>query len=60
MRNKNKVLSREHLISKIWKELKVQHKSLNVLITRLKHKLDPENKKNLIKTVYGKGYIFTF
>ncbi|HFU76299.1 MAG TPA: response regulator transcription factor [Arcobacter sp.] len=60
MRNQNKVLSREHLISKIWKELQVQQKSLNVLITRLKHKIDPENKKSLIKTVYGKGYIFTF
>lgn len=60
MKNKNKVLTREHLINKIWKELQVQHKSLNVLIKRLKHKIDPKNQKHFIKTVYGKGYFFTF
>jgi len=56
--NKGKVLDREFLIKQIWKDTdNINQKTVNVAMKRLKEKIDPERKKEYIKTVRGVGYI---
>ena len=59
MKNRNVLLSREHLLESVWQDsLEKKVKTVNVAIKRLKAKIDPENKKEYIKSVRGEGYIF--
>jgi DNA-binding response OmpR family regulator len=59
MMNKDKVLSREHLIDKVWNDISnVKTKTVNIAIKRLKDKIDKDGKEEIIKTVRGEGYIF--
>lgn len=54
----NKVLKRDFLLKNVWGE-NGTHKgrTVNVAINRLKEKIDPEKKKDYIKTVRGIGYM---
>ena len=57
IRNKNIVLSRDHLLETVWGEgAFYQDKTVNVAIKRLKEKIDPDKNKEYIKTVRGTGY----
>ncbi len=59
IKNKNILLSREYLLEKVWQDsFDKQEKTVNVAIKRLKDKIDPNSKKNYIKSVRGEGYIF--
>ena len=58
IKNKNKVLNRDYLIKRVWKETKgINQKSVNVAMKRLKEKIDPLKQKEYIKTVRGVGYL---
>ena len=55
--NQNIVLSREYLLEHVWSSDEFyQDRTVNVAINRLKEKIDPEKKKDYIKTVRGVGY----
>ena len=55
----NTVLSRERLANMIDPQSKAMSRSVDVLITRLRHKLrDDAQQAKMIVTVYGVGYIF--
>lgn len=59
VKNKNILLSREHLLESVWQDsLEKKSKTVNVAIKRLKAKIDPNNKKEYIKSIRGEGYIF--
>ena len=59
IKNKNILLSREYLLEKVWQDsFDKQEKTVNVAIKRLKDKIDPNSKKNYIKSVRGERYIF--
>ena len=59
IKNKDILLSREHLLNSVWEDsLDKKIKTVNVAIKRLKTKIDPEGKKDYIKSVRGEGYIF--
>ena len=59
MKNRNILLSREHLLESVWQDsFEKKAKTVNVAIKRLKTKIDPENKKEYIKSIRGEGYIF--
>jgi len=59
IKNKDILLSREHLLDSVWEDsLDKKIKTVNVAIKRLKTKIDPEGKKDYIKSVRGEGYIF--
>ena len=52
-------MSREHLLNNVWKDsFDKKVKTVNVAIKRLKAKIDPEGKKEYIKSIRGEGYIF--
>jgi len=55
--NQNVVLDREYLLEHVWGGDEVyQDRTVNVAINRLKEKIDPEKRKEYIKTVRGVGY----
>ena len=54
MQNPNRVLNREFLVENISEESK--GKSINVAISRLKQKIDPDGTKEYISAVWGVGY----
>lgn len=55
--NKNIVLKREFLLEKVWQDTNVyQNKTVNVAINRLKHKIDPDDRKGYIVSIWGIGY----
>ena len=59
MQNINKVLSREELLQRVWRDsFDKQLKTVNVAVKRLKEKIDPENKKQYIKSIRAEGYMF--
>jgi DNA-binding response OmpR family regulator len=58
IKNNNKILTRNHLINNVWNDSKVKEATISVVIKRLKEKIDPNNKKDLIRSIYGKGYLF--
>lgn len=59
VKNRNILLSREHLLESVWQDsLEKKSKTVNVAIKRLKAKIDPDNKKEYIKSIRGEGYIF--
>ena len=58
MRNKNKVLSREQILEYVW-DLDYEGTSniVDVYINYLRKKLNINNEKNLIQTIYTLGYV---
>ncbi|NQY95300.1 MAG: response regulator transcription factor [Campylobacteraceae bacterium] len=59
IKNKDILLSREHLLETVWQDsYDKKLKTVNVAIKRLKSKIDPDNKKEYIKSVRGEGYLF--
>jgi len=55
--NKNSILDRDYLLQNVWKNSQQQqYKTVNVAITRLKDKIDPNKTKNYIQTIRGVGY----
>lgn len=55
--NKNSVLNRDFLLENVWKdEENFQDKTVNVAISRLIRKIDPNKDKKYIKPVWGVGY----
>lgn len=57
--NKNRILTREKLIDRIWTEGAefVDENALSVTVNRLRGKLH-ENGEGHLQTVYGKGYVW--
>lgn len=56
--NKDKTLDRGYLLDEVWQGEgdNINEKSVNVAIRRLKKKIDPEETKNYIVSVWGVGY----
>ena len=59
IKNKDILLSREHLLNSVWQDsFEKKEKTVNVAIKRLKSKIDPNTKKDYIRSIRGEGYIF--
>ena len=59
IKNKDILLSREHLLNSVWQDsFDKKIKTVNVAIKRLKAKIDPDGKKEYIRSIRGEGYIF--
>lgn len=59
IKNKDILLSRDILLENVWEDYAdVKPKTVNVAVKRLKEKIDPNGKKDYIKSVRGEGYIF--
>lgn len=59
IKNKDILMTREHLLEAVWEDsYDKKLKTVNVAIKRLKAKIDPDNKKEYIKSVRGEGYLF--
>jgi len=59
LKNCDILLSRDVLLENVWDDsVDVKSKTVNVAIKRLKEKIDPNGKKEYIKSVRGEGYIF--
>ncbi|WP_424688870.1 MAG: response regulator transcription factor [Halarcobacter ebronensis] len=59
IKNRDILMTREHLLETVWEDsYDKKLKTVNVAIKRLKAKIDPENKKEYIKSVRGEGYLF--
>lgn len=56
IRNRGKVVSRDEILLKIWGDLEVETRVIDMHIKSLRKKLDSEN---LIETIYGRGYKIT-
>ena len=58
IKNQDKTLDRAFLIDEVWRgeSDNINEKSVNVAIRRLKKKIDPEERKNYIVSVWGVGY----
>jgi two-component system OmpR family response regulator len=57
LRNKERVLSKTQILEKVWKfDFDPQTNVVDVLICRLRNKIDRDFKKKLIKTFRGVGY----
>ena len=57
IKNKNIVLSREALLSSVWKDEEIyQDRTVDVAVKGLKEKIDPDKTKNYISSVRGVGY----
>ena len=55
--NKNAILDRDFLLQNVWQNAEQnQYRTVNVAITRLKDKIDPDKTKNYIQTIRGIGY----
>jgi len=59
LKNKDILMTREHLLDSVWEDsYDKKLKTVNVAIKRLKAKIDPDNKKEYIKSIRGEGYLF--
>lgn len=59
LKNKDILMTREYLLESVWEDsYDKKLKTVNVAIKRLKAKIDPENKKEYIKSIRGEGYLF--
>ena len=59
IKNKDIFISREHLLTSVWQDsFEKKEKTVNVAIKRLKAKIDPNAKKDYIRSIRGEGYIF--
>lgn len=57
IKNKNVVLSRDYLLETIWDGENTNDKTVNIAVKRLREKIDPNKKKNYIRSIRGEGYI---
>lgn len=59
--NPNKVLQRNNLVKIVLGEkmLDKDRRTIDVRVSRLRKKLEPDGKNNYIRTVRGQGYLFT-
>lgn len=58
--NKNVVLDRDYLLKHVWgSDETYKERTVDVAITRLKEKIDPEKSKEYIKSLRGVGYILS-
>lgn len=59
IKNKDILMTREHLLNSVWQDsFDKKVKTVNVAIKRLKSKIDPDGKKEYIRSIRGEGYIF--
>lgn len=59
LQNKNRIISKDELFSKVWGEAVTGDNTLNVHIRWLREKIEKDpNEPQFIKTVWGTGYIF--
>jgi TolB-like protein/DNA-binding winged helix-turn-helix (wHTH) protein/lipoprotein NlpI len=58
--NQHKVISRDELITAVWKNRAVSDDAINRCVSILRHILSPEDKHAFIETVVRKGYIAHF
>ena len=59
IKNKDILMTREHLLNSVWQDsFEKKEKTVNVAIKRLKAKIDPDAKKEYIRSIRGEGYIF--
>ena len=59
IKNKDILMTREHLLNAVWEDsFDKKVKTVNVAVKRLKAKIDPDSKKDYIKSIRGEGYIF--
>ena len=56
MENPGKVFSRDQLLDKIWGNINVEPRTVDVHIRRLRKKININNTKDLIRTVRSSGY----
>ncbi|HHH20234.1 MAG TPA: helix-turn-helix domain-containing protein, partial [Campylobacterales bacterium] len=58
IKNRDKTLDRAFLIDEVWRgeSEHINEKTVNVAIRRLKKKIDPEENKHYIVSVWGVGY----
>jgi DNA-binding response OmpR family regulator len=56
VQNRNRVLSRDRLLDRVWNDLEVDARAVDVHIGRLRAKLGPASRQ--IETVVGLGYRF--
>lgn len=60
MENKNKIISRDTLMEKLWEtDSFVDENTLTVNVSRLRKKLDSAGLSDFITTKFGVGYIIT-
>jgi len=58
VKNRNRVFSREELLNKVWGfDYNGDIRTVDVHIRRIRSKLDNENERYLIDTVFGVGYV---
>lgn len=58
LKNKNRVFSREELLDKVWgMDYDGELRTVDVHVRRLRAKLDDENEKSIIETIFGVGYV---
>jgi len=56
--NKNSILKQDDILDKIWEGSTTKKRTINVRISRLNHKIDPENIKGYFTAIRGVGYRF--
>ena len=58
VKNKNSVLNRDFLLENVWQDEEFfQDKTVNVAVSRLSKKIDPDKNKKYIKPIWGIGYM---
>lgn len=56
--NRNRVFSREEILNNVWQfNYDGDLRTVDIHITRLRHKLDSSDMKSIIETVFGVGYV---
>ena len=59
IKNKDILMTQKHLLNSVWQDsFDKKIKTVNVAIKRLKAKIDPDGKKEYIRSIRGEGYIF--
>ncbi len=56
IQHKKIILEREYILKSVWKDEETQKRTVNVTMSRLIQKIDPENKKNYFTAIRGIGY----
>ena len=54
--HKKIILEREYILKSVWKDEETQKRTVNVTMSRLIQKIDPENTKNYFTAIRGIGY----
>ena len=56
LQNPGKVFSRDQLLDKVWGNINVEHRTVDVHIRRLRKNININGTKDLIRTVRSSGY----